>query len=244
MELQDYVGKYGVLNEVFKRVTENYSREIYKRAPHQICVIKKIQNDAMYPFIVDVLDDELAIARDEIDILSDNDPIINLKVGQVYDHHFNKGVIQMIDYKYRKMELKFDDGSSEVIDVPTVEQTAKRETVDVMDVLHEMYGNDAQPQHPVDGDMLIHKGLLDKLHEVIKAKRSDYGDSFGKQYDEYGILSALIRLDDKLNRLKSLTIHAKTQQVNDESTYDTVLDLMGYASLLLLRLEKEKQNAS
>ena len=47
-----------------------------------------------------------------------------------------------------------------------------------------------------------------------------------------------IRLDDKLNRLKSL---AKNQaQVQDESIRDTLLDLANYAIMTVIEMELEK----
>ena len=47
-----------------------------------------------------------------------------------------------------------------------------------------------------------------------------------------------IRLEDKLNRLKSLTVNNKAQQVNDESIEDTLLDLANYAIMAVMELKK------
>lgn len=52
-----------------------------------------------------------------------------------------------------------------------------------------------------------HKKICDGLNDLYKAKNQDYGDSFGKSYKEYGLTISLIRLEDKLNRLKSINFN-------------------------------------
>lgn len=59
------------------------------------------------------------------------------------------------------------------------------------------------------------------------------GDSFGKSYKEYGLTMSCIRLEDKLNRLKSLNYN-KFSKVNDESIEDTLMDLANYAIMTLI----------
>ena len=68
-----------------------------------------------------------------------------------------------------------------------------------------------------------HKKICDSLNDLYKAKNEDYGDSFGKSYKEYGLTMACIRLEDKLNRLKSLNKN-RNAQVKDESIQDTLMD--------------------
>lgn len=77
--------------------------------------------------------------------------------------------------------------------------------------------------------------------DLLERKNNDYGDSATQTYDEYGDVAYFIRLADKINRLKSLTINNKTQQVNDESVEDTVRDIIGYS---LLYLEWKTKNES
>lgn len=87
------------------------------------------------------------------------------------------------------------------------------------------------------GDIELHRQIVDEIHELFKAKNSDYSNSFSQQYQEFGLLSAVIRLSDKLNRLKSLL--NKDAQVN-ESIDDTLLDLAGYAVLTLVERRREE----
>ena len=81
----------------------------------------------------------------------------------------------------------------------------------------------------------IHKNICDSLNDLYKAKNEDYGDSFGKSYKEYGLTMSCIRLEDKLNRLKSLNKNGNAQ-VKDESIQDTLMDLANYAIMTLIEL--------
>lgn len=88
----------------------------------------------------------------------------------------------------------------------------------------------------------IHHDICERLNDLYNRKNHDYGDSFGKSYAEYGMTMACIRLEDKLNRLKSLT--KKTQMVSDESIEDTLMDLANYSIMTLVErsLEEKKQD--
>lgn len=75
-----------------------------------------------------------------------------------------------------------------------------------------------------------------KLYTIYIKKNHDYGNSFESLCNEFGIKAAVIRLVDKINRLKSL-IKDKAQ-VN-ESTEDTVADLANYAIMTLVWLKQQ-----
>lgn len=82
-----------------------------------------------------------------------------------------------------------------------------------------------------------HKEILDNIHETYVAKNNDYGNSFSKSFDKYGVTAAMVRMEDKWNRLESLT-SGKKQMVNDESVKDTLLDLANYAIMTFMELER------
>ena len=82
-----------------------------------------------------------------------------------------------------------------------------------------------------------HKKICESLNSLYEAKNADYGDSFSKSYKEYGLTMSLIRLEDKLNRLKSLNKNGNAQ-VKDESVQDTLMDLANYAIMTLIELEE------
>lgn len=80
----------------------------------------------------------------------------------------------------------------------------------------------------------------DEIKTLLLKKNHDYGNSFSIQYQKYGLLSGIIRLDDKLNRLSTLI--QKDAKVN-ESIEDTIMDIAGYAILTLIELRKSKNNS-
>ena len=77
-----------------------------------------------------------------------------------------------------------------------------------------------------------HASICSDLTALYERKNHDYGDSFGKGFAEYGMTMPCIRLEDKLNRLKSLL--KSGAQVKDESIDDTLMDLANYAIMTLI----------
>lgn len=84
-----------------------------------------------------------------------------------------------------------------------------------------------------------HKKLVDFVHDVYVRKNHDYGDSFGRSFKKYGIVAALVRMEDKWNRLENLAGGAK-QKVMDESIRDTCLDLANYCLMTVMELDRKK----
>lgn len=65
-------------------------------------------------------------------------------------------------------------------------------------------------------------------------KNKDYGGSF----EDFGYIGIIVRINDKINRLKSL-YKSKTVNVNDESFEDTIHDLYNYTILGLMYKENK-----
>lgn len=91
----------------------------------------------------------------------------------------------------------------------------------------------------MNNKVTAHKRLCLLLNSIYEKKNHDYGDSFHKTFVEEGMAMARIRLDDKLNRFKTLSRQGTEQQVNDESIKDTLLDLANYAIMTVLEMEEE-----
>ncbi len=83
---------------------------------------------------------------------------------------------------------------------------------------------------------LKHQEICKGLNKLYEDKNKDYGDSFGKSFKEYGLTMACIRLEDKLNRLKSLSKN-KEQSVKDETITDTLMDLANYSIMTIMELD-------
>ncbi|MER1998396.1 MAG: nucleotide modification associated domain-containing protein [Lysinibacillus sp.] len=77
----------------------------------------------------------------------------------------------------------------------------------------------------------------DELATLLIRKNADYGGSFEEQYNEYGLTSVLIRLDDKMKRLKHLQKH---EALVNESIKDTLQDIAGYALLASILVEGDE----
>ena len=80
----------------------------------------------------------------------------------------------------------------------------------------------------------------DKMKDLYLKKNHDYGDSVSKTFDEYGLTSFLVRMDDKMNRIKTLN-KIQDAAVRGEKIEDTLLDLANYAILALTEIEFRKK---
>ena len=84
-----------------------------------------------------------------------------------------------------------------------------------------------------------HELLLRQIHDTYIKKNHDYGDSFSRSYKKYGLVAAMVRMEDKWNRLDNMASGAE-QKVADETIRDTLLDLAGYCIMTTMELDKQK----
>ena len=78
--------------------------------------------------------------------------------------------------------------------------------------------------------------IAKEIGQLVEKKDKDYNSAFSKTLKEYGDVAYFLRIDDKLNRLKSLLLRSKDAEIN-ESVEDTLKDIVGYTLLML----KEKR---
>lgn len=83
-----------------------------------------------------------------------------------------------------------------------------------------------------------HKELCDLMHTTYENKNHDYGDSFGRSIAEHGYIAGVVRMEDKMNRVRSVIKNGEAH-IKDESLCDTLLDLANYAIMLSMEVEKE-----
>jgi len=76
--------------------------------------------------------------------------------------------------------------------------------------------------------------ITDDIISLLVSKRHDYGDSFETIWDTFGMLSVVVRLNDKISRLNNLTTGEKNPQ--NETIEDTFKDIIGYCLLALRKL--------
>lgn len=81
--------------------------------------------------------------------------------------------------------------------------------------------------------------ITTNMTKTYAAKNHDYGNSFDQSLDKFGLLAAMVRMGDKMNRLESLA--NKKAMVKDESIKDTLLDLANYAIMTVMRLNNNQK---
>lgn len=69
--------------------------------------------------------------------------------------------------------------------------------------------------------------------ELFKKKNADYGDAF----EIFGPIGVIIRIFDKMNRLKTLS--KDKIEIKTESIRDTLLDLHNYSAICIMLLDKQ-----
>lgn len=79
------------------------------------------------------------------------------------------------------------------------------------------------------------RAILEEMAQTYERKNHDYGNSFDDSLDKHGLTAAVVRMEDKLNRLNSLK--DKAAKVGDESLMDTLTDLANYAVMTRKWLE-------
>lgn len=89
-----------------------------------------------------------------------------------------------------------------------------------------------------------HREICKALNDTYAKKNADYGNAFGDTFQELGIVSAVTRIIDKTNRLKSLCRPGADQKVNDESVRDTLLDLANYAIMTVMEMDAQGGDGS
>ena len=80
----------------------------------------------------------------------------------------------------------------------------------------------------------LHKEMLNSMHNLYITKNHDYGNSVHDTYEKYGLTSFLVRIEDKLNRARTLS--KNDAKVNDEKIEDTLMDMANYAILAVMEL--------
>ena len=97
-----------------------------------------------------------------------------------------------------------------------------------------------KPKENMD-NLVDHAGICAELTNTYRKKNADYGNSFSRAVEKYGLVSALTRISDKFNRLESLILHNE-QEVKDESVQDTLLDPANYCIMIVMDIRKHGIN--
>lgn len=77
--------------------------------------------------------------------------------------------------------------------------------------------------------------IISDIHGMLLKKHNDYGP---KNLDEFGTLGILIRISDKLNRVKNMIQSGKDGGLVGEKEEQEWLDIAGYA-IQALRIKRK-----
>ena len=84
------------------------------------------------------------------------------------------------------------------------------------------------------------KQITKDMADLYERKCSDYGDSAARTFNEWGLVSFIVRMEDKINRISSLTKKKSDPRVADEKIEDTLIDLANYSIMALIELDRVK----
>lgn len=84
------------------------------------------------------------------------------------------------------------------------------------------------------------KDIVKGMIETYVRKNHDYGNSFDKSLDKFGLVASVVRIGDKMNRIESLV--QKKAMVQDESIRDTLLDMANYAIMTVMWIDNQHKS--
>ncbi len=84
-------------------------------------------------------------------------------------------------------------------------------------------------------DNTSYQHIATKAKELFMKKNADYGDAFAT----YGIVGVLVRMGDKIARLKTFT-KVSEFKVKDESVLDTLIDLYNYSVMAMILINDDE----
>jgi hypothetical protein len=174
----------------------------------------------------------------EFDVECDDGEVLPLKTSEL--NKLTEQDKQYMNYIFTKNKVRYHNQEVTIVKTDYLHFKAEILIGEVEDVV------DFDKLQPIHIDSLEevkvdnsretkHRQVIEEIHKTFKIKNADYGNSFGEQFAEYGLLSAVIRLDDKMRRSKQLM--KQDAKVKDESIRDTFLDLANYAIMTVMELD-------
>lgn len=83
------------------------------------------------------------------------------------------------------------------------------------------------------------KDIVNQMAQTYEQKNSNYGDSFGKLFDELGPMAGLVPLYNKLHRASSLV---QGDNNHFESLEDTFIDMACYAIMNVIEMRRVEKD--
>lgn len=156
-------------------------------------------------------------------------------VSSTFDPVNDEFVITFITYEFGQIEVSVEKRIPRVLFSMDNMEKFDKELEDLYSQLIEK----GKKKTPSETDNVRKfREIVVKMHDTYVLKNHDYGDSFSKSVEKYGLIAALTRLSDKFGRVEHLITH-HDQQVKDEALRDTLLDLASYAVMTIIELDKK-----
>lgn len=111
------------------------------------------------------------------------------------------------------------------------------------------FKNISVPPTPTDDLFRLHHNICDRAKSIMRAKNADYTAQSSDPFANFRgstylgidpVLGILLRMQDKLMRLRSFAEHGELKVV-DEGIEDTAIDVVNYTILALAMLKERKQ---
>lgn len=96
-----------------------------------------------------------------------------------------------------------------------------------------------QKQDKDNNFLECYQETLNQMADTFYLKNERYGDSFTQTMDDYGLVTSIIRITDKFNRLTTLYKN-KNLDVDDEPIIDTMLDMANYLAMTVAYIKSRK----
>lgn len=121
-----------------------------------------------------------------------------------------------------------------------IEAVSNSLTLEEAEILYNIIQELNDMRHIFGSESGEFRDITNSMIQTYQAKNQDYGNSFEKTLDRFGLVASIIRLSDKMNRIESLS--QKKAKVESESIEDTLLDLANYAIMTVIWLRKNRIN--
>jgi hypothetical protein len=166
-----------------------------------------------------------------------HDILIGRYKGRTYEYKDYGTCIGLTRYDTDQVEM-IPCGSYEFLPEAQIQPKHIHEYIKSKEIYEKLKGGKPAPEVE-DTSFSDELGkLLSELEVLLQKKNADYGSSYDKSVEKYGEVVSLIRIGDKFNRIDNL-IMSDSQGLVEEKIEETLLDLVGYGIIELVRRRRK-----
>ena len=159
--------------------------------------------------------------------------IINELSAKNEELHTQKVVIETLQEEIRVLNLelhKYKNDINSVLDDRQKLECLLSDNANAVEI--------SKSKSEETGSIADFREIIEEMIQLYTRKNKDYGNAFKQSYSEFGSIMCAIRINDKLNRFKTLI--KQNKEVKTESIKDTLIDLANYAVMTIIEIEREK----